>query len=192
MGSLIVQKYGGSSVANPERIINVAKRVVRYKKEGHDVVVVVSALGDTTDELIELAYKVTDDPSEREMDMLISTGEQISCALLAMAVEKLGVPAISFTGAQVGIITDNSHTRARILNISAADRIKEQLKEGRIVVVAGFQGMSIKKEITTLGRGGSDLTAVALASALGAKICEIYTDVDGVYTADPSIVKNAK
>ncbi len=192
MGSLIVQKYGGSSVANPERIINVAKRVVRYKKEGHDVVVVVSALGDTTDELIELAYKVTDDPSEREMDMLISTGEQISCALLAMAVEKLGVPAISFTGAQVGIITDNSHTRARILNISAADRIKEQLKEGRIVVVAGFQGMSIKKEITTLGRGGSDLTAVALASALGAKICEIYTDVDGVYTADPRIVKNAK
>ena len=192
MGSLIVQKYGGSSVANPERIINVAKRVVRYKKEGHDVVVVVSALGDTTDELIELAYKVTDDPSEREMDMLISTGEQISCALLAMAVEKLGEPAISFTGAQVGIITDNIHTRARILNISAADKIKEQLKEGRIVVVAGFQGMSIKKEITTLGRGGSDLTAVALASALGAKICEIYTDVDGVYTADPRIVKNAK
>ena len=192
MGSLIVQKYGGSSVANPERIINVAKRVVRYKKEGHDVVVVVSALGDTTDELIELAYKVTDDPSEREMDMLISTGEQISSALLAMAVEKLGVPAISFTGAQVGIITDTSHTKARILNISAADRIKEQLKDGRIVVVAGFQGMSIKKEITTLGRGGSDLTAVALASALGAKICEIYTDVDGVYTADPKIVKNAK
>ena len=178
-------------MANPERIINVAKRVVRYKKEGHDVVVVVSALGDTTDELIELAYKVTDDPSEREMDMLISTGEQISCALLAMAVEKLGAPAISFTGAQVGIITDNIHTRARILNISAADRIKEQLKEGRVVVVAGFQGMSIKKEITTLGRGGSDLTAVALASALGAKICEIYTDVDGVYTADPRIVKNA-
>jgi len=192
VGSLIVQKYGGSSVANPERIKNVAKRVVRYKKEGHDVVVVVSALGDTTDELIELAYKVTDDPSEREMDMLISTGEQISCALLAMAVEKLGAPAISFTGAQVGIITDTSHTKARILNISAADRIKEKLKEGKVVIVAGFQGISIKKEITTLGRGGSDLTAVALASALGAKICEIYTDVDGVYTADPRIVKNAK
>ncbi|OGX33671.1 MAG: aspartate kinase [Omnitrophica WOR_2 bacterium RIFCSPLOWO2_12_FULL_51_24] len=192
MGSLIVQKYGGSSVANPERIKNAAKRVVRYKKEGHDVVVVVSALGDTTDELIELAYKVTDDPSEREMDMLISTGEQISCALLAMAVEKLGTPAISFTGAQVGIITDTSHTKARILNISAADRIKEKLKEGKVVIIAGFQGMSIKKEITTLGRGGSDLTAVALASALGAKICEIYTDVDGVYTADPRIVKNAK
>jgi len=192
VGSLIVQKYGGSSVANPERIKNAAKRVVRYKKEGHDVVVVVSALGDTTDELIELAYKVTDDPSEREMDMLISTGEQISCALLAMAVEKLGTPAISFTGAQVGIITDTSHTKARILNISAADRIKEKLKEGKVVIIAGFQGMSIKKEITTLGRGGSDLTAVALASALGAKICEIYTDVDGVYTADPRIVKNAK
>ncbi|OGX29944.1 MAG: aspartate kinase [Omnitrophica WOR_2 bacterium RIFCSPHIGHO2_01_FULL_49_10] len=192
MGSLIVQKYGGSSVANPERIKNAAKRVVRYKKEGHDVVVVVSALGDTTDELIELAYKVTDDPSEREMDMLISTGEQISCALLAMAVEKLGTPAISFTGAQVGIITDTSHTKARILNISAADRIKEKLKEGKVVIIAGFQGISIKKEITTLGRGGSDLTAVALASALGAKICEIYTDVDGVYTADPRIVKNAK
>ena len=192
MGSLIVQKYGGSSVANPERIKNVAKRVVRYNKEGHDVVVVVSALGDTTDELIELAYKVTDDPSEREMDMLISTGEQISCALLAMAVEKLGVPAISFTGAQVGIITDTSHTKARIINISAADRIKERLKEGKVVIVAGFQGISIKKEITTLGRGGSDLTAVALASALGARICEIYTDVDGVYTADPRIVRDAK
>jgi len=192
VGTLIVQKYGGSSVANPERIKNVAKRVVRYNKEGHDVVVVVSALGDTTDELIELAYKVTDDPSEREMDMLISTGEQISCALLAMAVEKLGVPAISFTGAQVGIITDTSHTKARILNISAADRIKEKLKEGKVVIVAGFQGVSIKKEITTLGRGGSDLTAVALARALGAKICEIYTDVDGVYTADPRIVKNAR
>ena len=192
MGSLIVQKYGGSSVANPGRIKNVAKRVVRYKKQGHDVVVVVSALGDTTDELIELAYKVTDDPSEREMDMLISTGEQISCALLAMAVEELGVPAISFTGAQVGIITDATHTKARILNISAADRIHEKLKGGKVVIVAGFQGVSIKKEITTLGRGGSDLTAVALARALNAKTCEVYTDVDGVYTADPRIVKNAR
>ncbi len=192
MGSLIVQKYGGSSVANPERIKKVAQRVVRYKKRGHDVVVVVSALGDTTDELIELASKVTDDPSEREMDMLISTGEQISCALLAMAIQELNVPSISFTGAQVGIITDTTHTKARILDISASDRIKEQLKEGRVVVVAGFQGISIKKEITTLGRGGSDLTAVALAKALGAKICEIYTDVDGVYTADPRIVKDAR
>jgi len=192
VGSLIVQKYGGSSVANPERIKKVAQRVVRYKKRGHDVVVVVSALGDTTDELIELASKVTDDPSEREMDMLISTGEQISCAFLAMAIQELNVPSISFTGAQVGIITDTTHTKARILDISASDRIKEQLKEGRVVVVAGFQGISIKKEITTLGRGGSDLTAVALAKALGAKICEIYTDVDGVYTADPRIVKDAR
>ncbi|MDP3787006.1 MAG: aspartate kinase [Candidatus Omnitrophota bacterium] len=191
MGTLIVQKYGGSSVANPERIKNVAKRVVSYKKRGYGVVVVVSALGDTTDELIELASKITDDPSEREMDMLISTGEQISCALLAMAIHELRVPAISFTGAQVGIITDASHTKARILNISA-DRIREELKNGKVVVVAGFQGVSINKEITTLGRGGSDLTAVALAKALGAKICEIYTDVDGVYTADPRIVKDAK
>ncbi len=191
MGTLIVQKYGGSSVANPDRIKNVAKRVVKYKKQGYDLVVVVSALGDTTDELIDLAYKVTDNPSEREMDMLISTGEQISCALLAMAVEKLGKPAISFTGAQVGIITDNSHTKARILNISA-ERIREELKNGKVVIVAGFQGVSIAKEITTLGRGGSDLTAVALAKALGAKICEIYTDVDGVYTADPRIVKDAR
>lgn len=192
MGSIIVQKFGGSSVANPERIKKVAERVVGYKKRGYDVVVVVSALGDTTDELIELASKVTDDPSEREMDMLISTGEQISCALLAMAVQKLNVPSISFTGAQVGIITDTTHTKARILDISASDRIKEQLKAGKVVVVAGFQGVSIKKEITTLGRGGSDLTAVALARALGAKMCEIYTDVDGVYTADPRIVKDAR
>ncbi|HPN65993.1 MAG TPA: aspartate kinase [Candidatus Omnitrophota bacterium] len=192
MGSLIVQKYGGSSVANPGRIKKVAQRVARYKKRGHDVVVVVSALGDTTDELIELASKVTDDPSERETDMLISTGEQISCALLAMAIQELKVPSISFTGAQVGIITDTTHTKARILDISASDRIKEQLKEGKVVVVAGFQGISIKKEITTLGRGGSDLTAVALAKALGAKICEIYTDVDGAYTADPRIVRDAK
>ncbi|MDD5424333.1 MAG: aspartate kinase [Candidatus Omnitrophica bacterium] len=192
MGSLIVQKFGGSSVANPERIKKVAERVVGYKKRGYDVVVVVSALGDTTDELIELASKVTDDPSEREMDMLISTGEQISCALLAMAVQELDVPSISFTGAQVGIITDTTHTKARILEISASDRIKEQLKAGKVVIVAGFQGVSIKKEITTLGRGGSDLTAVALAKALGARMCEIYTDVDGVYTADPRIVKDAR
>ncbi len=191
MGTLIVQKYGGSSVANPERIKNVAKRVVGYKKRGYDVVVVVSALGDTTDELIELASKITDDPSEREMDMLISTGEQISCALLAMAIHELKVPAISFTGAQIGITTDASHTRARILNISA-DRISEEIKNGKVIVVAGFQGVSANKEITTLGRGGSDLTAVALAKAIGAKICEIYTDVDGVYTADPRIVKDAK
>ncbi len=191
MAPLIVQKYGGTSVANPERIKNVARRVVKYKKKGYDLVVVVSALGDTTDELIDLAYKITNEPSEREMDMLISTGEQVSCALLAMAIQKLKVPAISFTGAQIGIITDASHTKARILEIST-ERINEGLKKGKIVVVAGFQGISISKEITTLGRGGSDLTAVALAKALGAKLCEIYTDVDGVYTADPRIVHNAK
>lgn len=191
MASLIVQKFGGTSVANPERIKNVAKRVVKYKRKGYDLVVVVSALGDTTDELIDLAYKITNYPSEREMDMLISTGEQVSCALLAMAIQKLKVPAISFTGAQVGIITDTSHTKARILDIST-ERINEELKKGKVVVVAGFQGVSISKEITTLGRGGSDLTAVALAKALGAKICEIYTDVDGVYTVDPRIVPNAR
>lgn len=188
---LIVQKYGGSSVANPDRIKNVAKRVVRYTRQGYSLVVVVSALGDTTDELIELASKITSEPSEREMDMLISTGEQISCALLAMAIQRLEIPAISFTGAQVGIITDTSHTKARILNISA-ERIREELKHGKVVVVAGFQGISMDREITTLGRGGSDLTAVALAKALEAKICEIYTDVDGVYTADPRIVSDAK
>ncbi len=191
MTSLIVQKFGGTSVANPKRIKNVAKRVVKYKRKGYDLVVVVSALGDTTDELIDLAYKITNYPSEREMDMLISTGEQVSCALLAMAIQKLKVPAISFTGAQVGIITDTSHTKARILDIST-ERINEELKKGKVVVVAGFQGVSISKEITTLGRGGSDLTAVALAKALGAKICEIYTDVDGVYTVDPRIVPNAR
>lgn len=191
MGALVVQKYGGTSVANPERIKNVAKRVVKYKKEGYDVVVVVSALGDTTDELIELAYKVTNEPSERELDMLISTGEQVSCALLAMAIQRLKVSAISFTGAQVGIITDTSHTKARILEVSTK-RISDELKKGKVVVVAGFQGISISKEITTLGRGGSDLTAVALAKALGAKLCEIYTDVDGVYTADPRTVADAR
>lgn len=191
MASLIVQKFGGTSVANPERIKNVAKRVVKYKRKGYDLVIVVSALGDTTDELIDLAYKITNYPSEREMDMLISTGEQVSCALLAMAIQKLKVPAISFTGAQVGIITDTSHTKARILDIST-ERINEELKKGKVVVVAGFQGVSISKEITTLGRGGSDLTAVALAKALGAKICEIYTDVDGVYTVDPRIVPEAR
>lgn len=191
MASLIVQKFGGTSVANPERIKNVAKRVVKYRRKGYDLVVVVSALGDTTDELIDLAYKITNYPSEREMDMLISTGEQVSCALLAMAIQKLKVPAISFTGAQVGIITDTSHTKARILEIST-ERINEELKKGKVVVVAGFQGVSISKEITTLGRGGSDLTAVALAKALGAKICEIYTDVDGVYTVDPRIVPDAR
>lgn len=188
---LIVQKYGGSSVENTDRIINVAKRVVSYKARGYDVVVVVSALGDTTDELLKLASKITKSPSERELDMLMSTGEQMSVALLAMAVHKFGEEAISFTGAQVGIITDSSHTKAKILDINAK-RIQKELGKGKIVIVAGFQGMNMDQEITTLGRGGSDLTAVALAKVLKAEACEIYTDVDGVYTADPKLVKDAR
>ncbi len=189
--SLIVQKYGGSSVANTDRIKNVANRIAKYKKKGHKVVVIVSALGDTTDELLELAGKITDKPSDRELDMLISTGEQVSVALLAMALHKIGVDAISFTGPQVGIITDRTHTKAKILKISA-DRIGEQVKKGKVVIVAGFQGMNADQEITTLGRGGSDLTAVAIATTLKADVCEIYTDVEGVYTADPRVVKDAK
>ncbi|OIO33899.1 MAG: aspartate kinase [Candidatus Omnitrophica bacterium CG1_02_40_15] len=189
--SLIVQKYGGSSVADTNRIKNVANRIARYKKQGHKVVVVVSALGDTTDELLELAGQITDKPSDRELDMLISTGEQVSVALLAMALHKIGIDAISFTGPQVGIITDCTHTKAKILKISA-DRIREQVEKGKVVIVAGFQGMNAEQEITTLGRGGSDLTAVAIAKTLGANMCEIYTDVEGVYTADPRIVKDAK
>jgi len=188
---LIVQKFGGSSVANVERIQNVAKRITSYRKKGYKMVIVVSALGDTTDELIELAYNITSEPSEREMDMLLSTGEQISVALLAMAIQKKGLEAISFTGAQVGIITDTSHTRARIIKINA-DKIKEALQNGKIVIVAGFQGVTLNQDITTLGRGGSDLTAVALAKELGAKACEIYTDVEGIYTADPRIEPKAK
>jgi len=188
---LIVQKFGGSSVANVERIQNVAKRVVSYKKQGHDLVVVVSALGDTTDELIELASKINTEPSEREMDMLLSTGEQISVALLAMAIHKLKEEAISFTGAQVGIITDTSHTRARILKINA-DKIRQELNNGKIVIVAGFQGVTLTQDITTLGRGGSDLTAVALAKELKADECEIYTDVEGIFTTDPRVETKAK
>jgi len=191
MSKTIVQKYGGSSVADPERIMNVAKRVVSYKKKRYDLVVVVSALGDTTDELVELAHRITDDPPEREMDMLISTGEQVSVSLLAMAIDKLGYEAISFTGAQVGIITDSSFTKAKILDINTK-RILEELKKGKIVIVAGFQGVNLNQDITTLGRGGSDMTAVALSKVLSAKMCEIYTDVDGVYTADPRIIPNAR
>lgn len=191
MMSLIVQKFGGSSVANPERIKRVADRVVRTREKGHQLVVVVSALGDTTDELIELASQITDHASEREMDMLLSTGEQVSVALLAMAIHERGFKAISFTGTQVGIMTDKAHTKARIMDIST-DRIRTALAAGNIVIVAGFQGQTFDHEITTLGRGGSDLTAVALAKALHAKVCEIYTDVEGVYTADPRIVKEAR
>jgi len=189
--NIIVQKYGGSSVTNTDRIKNVAQRIARYKRRGHALVVVVSALGDTTDNLLTLAGQITQAPSEREIDMLISTGEQISVALLAMALHKMNVDAISFTGAQVGIMTDCSHTKAKIVDVSA-ERIKRELKKNRVVIVAGFQGIDPDQEITTLGRGGSDITAVALAKTLNAKVCEIYTDVAGVYTADPRIVKDAR
>ena len=188
---IIVQKYGGTSVAEVERIEMVAKRVVKTKKDGYDVVVIVSALGDTTDRLIELANDITQSPPEREVDMLISTGEQVSSALLAMAINKLGMDAISFTGAQVGIITNNAFTKARILDINAK-RISLELKKGRIVIVAGFQGVSLNQDITTLGRGGSNLTAVALAKVLEASACEMCTDVEGVFTADPRVVRDAR
>ena len=189
--SLIVQKYGGSSVANPDRIKKVAERVARYKKKNHSLVVVVSALGDTTDDLLTLSEQITKKPSRRELDMLMSTGEQISVSLLAMALHELNCPAISFTGGQVGIKTDSAYTRARILDISTK-RLREELKNKKVVIVAGFQGINEKHEITTLGRGGSDLTAVALAKALSADACEIYTDVEGIYTTDPRLVKEAQ
>ncbi|MGB3241517.1 MAG: aspartate kinase, partial [Candidatus Omnitrophota bacterium] len=188
---IIVQKYGGTSVANPEKIIGVSKRVAAYKKKGYDVVVVVSALGDTTNELLQLALRISKKPAERELDMLMSTGEQVSVALLAMALHKAGQKAISFTGAQVGILTDSSHTKAKIMDINTG-KILEQLRKGRTVIIAGFQGVNLDQEITTLGRGGSDMTAVALTKVLKAKMCEIYTDVKGVYTADPRIVKDAR
>src|SRR5213082_4171988 len=168
-----------------------ARRAVRARQAGHQVVVVVSARGDTTDELIALAKEISEHPPTREMDMLLSTGEQVSVALMAMAIQALGVPAISFTGAQIGIVTDSFHTKARIKNIST-QRIRQALDEGKIVIVAGFQGVDENYNITTLGRGGSDTTAVALAAVLGADACEIYTDVDGVYTTDPNICPSAR
>jgi len=189
--SIIVQKFGGSSVANIDRIKAVAKRILETKTKQNHLVVVVSALGDTTDELEALAFKITKTPPEREMDMLMSTGEQISCALLAMAIKTLGHDAISLTGKQVGIQTDKSHTKARIETINA-QRIKKAHNENKIVIVAGYQGVTNDDDITTLGRGGSDLTAVALAKTLRAKVCEIYTDVKGIYTTDPRVVKNAR
>ncbi len=188
---LIVQKYGGSSVADAKKIKQVAKRIFRTKKRGNRVVVVVSAPGDTTDRLLSSAYEITAHPSEREVDMLLATGEQISISLLTMALHSLGCPAISFTGPQVRILTDTAHTKARILSVDA-ERIKDELKKGKVVVVAGFQGISQEEDITTLGRGGSDTTAVALATSLKANSCEIYTDVEGIYTADPRIVSSAK
>ena len=189
--SLIVQKYGGSSVANAEKILRVAERVIKTKQAGNKVVVVVSAMGDMTDDLIGLSKQINADPEDREMDMLLATGEQVSIALLAMAIHKLGHEAVSFTGPQVGIMTDEFHSKARIQNISP-DRIRKALADGKIVIVAGFQGQTPSGEITTLGRGGSDLTAVALAVALKAKHCEIYTDVDGIYTADPRVIPEAR
>lgn len=188
---LVVQKYGGSSVANAERLRRVAGRVIQERDKGHDVVVVVSAMGDTTDDLIKLVSEVTDSPSAREMDMLLSTGEQVSIALLTMTIHQMGRPAISLTGGQVGILTDDAHTKAKILEINTT-RLQEELKKGHIVVVAGFQGVNQNNDITTLGRGGSDTTAVALAAALKADICEIFTDVDGVYTTDPRVVPEAR
>lgn len=188
---IVVQKFGGSSVANIDRIKAVAKRVVESKTKNNGVVVVVSALGDTTDELEAMALKINADPEEREMDMLMSTGEQISCALLSIAISAEGHEAVSFNGAQVGIRTDGTYTKARIESIDAR-RIRRALKENKIVVVAGYQGIAHNHDITTLGRGGSDLTAVALAKALKAKVCEIFTDVEGIYTTDPRIVKEAK
>jgi aspartate kinase len=190
--SLVVQKYGGSSVADAERIKRVAERIVATKRAGNDVVVVVSAMGDTTDELIDLAEQIVPVPGGREFDMLLTAGERISMALLAMAINSLGYKAESFTGSQAGVLTTSVHGKARIVNITPG-RVENSLTEGNIAIVAGFQGFSKETmNITTLGRGGSDTTAVALAAALHADVCEIYTDVDGVYTADPRIVPNAR
>ena len=189
--ALIVQKYGGTSVADAPRIRHVADRVVATKQAGDDVVVVVSAMGDSTDDLIALARRVSTDPPPRELDMLLTAGERISMALLAMAIADRGVTAKSFTGSQAGIITDTLHGKARILDVRAG-RISEALSQGHVVIVAGFQGVSTDHDVTTLGRGGSDTTAVALAAALDAMTCEIYTDVDGVYTADPRLVPEAR
>jgi aspartate kinase len=189
---LVVQKYGGSSVSDAERIKRVAERIVATRKAGHDVCVVVSAMGDTTDELLELAQQVSPLPPGRELDMLLTAGERISMALLAMAIQSLGLEARSFTGSQAGVITDSVHGKARIIDVTPG-RIRSALDDGAVAIVAGFQGVSQdSKDITTLGRGGSDTTAVALAAALGAETCEIYTDVDGVFSADPRLVPNAR
>lgn len=189
--ALVVQKYGGTSVADAARIKNVAQRIVARKESGNQVVVVVSAMGDTTDDLIELAYQVTGQPSERELDVLLSTGEIVSSTLLAMALRAMGYGAISLTGAQAGIQTDANHSRARILKVDPK-RVVKELDKGNIVIVAGFQGITEEMDVTTLGRGGSDTTAVALAASLGAGVCERYTDVEGVYTADPRLVPEAQ
>jgi len=190
--ALVVQKYGGSSLENADRIKRVAERIVKTRKAGNDVVVVCSAMGDTTDELLDLAQRVNPVPPEREMDMLLTAGERISNSLVAMAISALGAEAVSFTGSQAGVITDSTHGKARIIDVTPS-RVQTALDDGFICLVAGFQGVSQDtKDITTLGRGGSDTTAVALAAALNADVCEIYTDVEGVYTADPRIVTNAQ
>lgn len=188
---LVVQKYGGSSVADAARLFNVARRIVETYDRGHSVCAVVSARGDTTDDLVRQALQVSPQPAQRELDVLLSAGERISCSLLAMAVHRLGRKAVSLSGSQTGIVTDNAHGRAQIVEIQT-DRIRAALDEGKIVLVAGFQGVSRDADVTTLGRGGSDTTAVALAGALQANVCEIYTDVDGVYTANPSVVLRAR
>jgi aspartate kinase len=189
--ALVVQKFGGTSVATAERIHRAARRAIREKLAGRRVVTVVSAMGDTTDRLIRLAHEISDAPPKRELDMLVTTGEQVSIALMAMAIHGAGHEAISLTAAQVGLVTDSAHTKARIHSISA-ERINRELDAGRIVIVAGFQGIDPAGEITALGRGASDTTAVALAAVLDAEVCEIYTDVDGVYTADPRLVPEAR
>jgi aspartate kinase len=189
--SVVVQKYGGTSVGTPDRILNVARRIIATQDAGHSVVAVVSAMSGVTDNLIKMAREVCPQPAEREMDVLLSTGEQTTIALTAMAINGLGRKAVSLTGAQAGIVTDNFHTKAKISNITP-HQIRQYLKDDFIVIVAGFQGETKDHRITTLGRGGSDLTAIAIASAIGAKVCQIYTDVDGVYTCDPRIVKNAR
>jgi aspartate kinase len=189
--SVIVQKYGGSSVADVERIRKVAARVAARRADGHQMVVVVSAMGDTTDELLTLAKRMSADPPRRELDMLLTCGERISMALLSMALHEQAVPAISFTGSQSGIITDDAHSQARIVEVRPV-RIREELERGKVVIVAGYQGVSRNREVTTLGRGGSDTTAVALAAALGAEACEIYSDVDGIFSADPRVVPEAR
>jgi aspartate kinase len=189
--ALIVQKYGGTSVGNPDRIKNVAARVAKYHRQGDQVVVVVSAMSGVTDALIKLAKEIMTLPAEREMDMLLATGEQTTIALTAMALHSLGIQAVSLTGAQAGIVTDGVHTKAKIHNITP-QKVHEHLQAGNVVIVAGFQGQTAEGQITTLGRGGSDLSAIALAAALKADLCQIYTDVDGVYTADPRIVPAAK
>jgi len=188
---VVVQKYGGSSVANVQRIREVADRVARTRASGRDVVVVVSAMGDTTDELLALARQVTANPSRRELDMLLTAGERIAMALLALALNDRGVEAVSFTGSQSGIITNDAHANARIVEVRPF-RVEDELQRGKVVIVAGYQGVSYKREVTTLGRGGSDTTAVALAAALGAEACEIYSDVAGVFSADPRVVPGAR